>query len=105
MTDSAGLVRWCGARRRTVVKIARLAGDSDHCIQRMRLGGAARCHVSVTTGVKLPGFPWDMVGTFALVSSQAGLSWHLQKRDRRDLKSAQCRFESDWGTVEGLVDS
>jgi hypothetical protein len=41
-----------------------------------------------------------MVGTFALVSGRTGLFWHLQKRDRRDLKSVQCRFESDWGHRE-----
>jgi hypothetical protein len=32
---------------------------------------------------------WDMVGTFALVSGHTPLSWHLEKRDRRDLRSVR----------------
>jgi len=44
------------------------------------------------------------MGMLALVGGPTELCGHSQKAADRDLKSAQCRFESDWGTVTGLVD-
>jgi hypothetical protein len=56
-----------------------------------------RCHERVTTSARRPRLRGDMVGTFALVSGRVDTTSNPQKRDRRDLKSAQSGFESQWG--------